>query len=104
MEKVTGKKATMWGPAIVGFGEYHYKYASGHEGDAPLLPSLQEKIVYLFTFRNSKAKAELLAKLGKYKMAKACLCIKKLADVDISILEQMITNFYHSQKDLHMGC
>ncbi|MEO7800488.1 MAG: DUF1801 domain-containing protein [Ginsengibacter sp.] len=105
MEKVTGKKANMWGPAIVGFGEYHYKYATGHEGDAPIIAfSPRKDSLSVYLSQQYHAKDEFLAKLGKHKMAKACLSIKKLADVDINILQQMITNSYHSQKDSHTGC
>ena len=81
----------MWGPTIVGFGSYHYKYETGHEGDAPLVgfsPRSTSLSVYLNPeFEN---KDELLAKLGKHKMAKSCLYINKLADVDTKVLKQII--------------
>lgn len=105
MEKVTGKKAVMWGPSIIGFGEYHYKYASGHEGDAPLVAfSPRKDSLSVYLSQQYEAKDELLEKLGKHKMAKACLSIKKLADVDINILQQMINNSYRSPKDIYAGC
>lgn len=81
----------MWGPTIVGFGSYHYKYETGHEGDAPLTgfsPRAASLSIYLSP--EFEKKDELLAKLGKHKMAKSCLYINKLADVDIKILKQMI--------------
>ena len=91
MEKVTGFKAKMWGPSIVGFGSYHYKYESGREGDAPLVgfsPRKNEISLYLSSsFENRDA---LLEKFGKHKSAKACIYIKKLADIDQEILKEMI--------------
>lgn len=105
MEKITGKKAVMWGPSIIGFGEYHYKYASGHEGDAPLVAfSPRKDSLSVYLSQQYEAKDELLEKLGKHKMAKSCLSIKKLADININILQQMITNSYRSPKDLSAGC
>jgi hypothetical protein len=91
MEKVTGFKAKMWGPSIVGFGSYHYKYESGREGDAPLVgfsPRKNEISLYLSSsFENRDA---LLEKFGKHKSAKACIYIKKLADIDQEIFKEMI--------------
>lgn len=105
MAKVTGKKAVMWGPAIVGFGKYHYKYASGREGDAPLVGfSPRKNSLSVYLRQEYESKAELLEKLGKHKISKACLYIKKLADVDTNILKQMICNSYNSKRDLHSGC
>lgn len=105
MEKITGKKAVMWGPSIIGFGEYHYKYASGHEGDAPLVAfSPRKDSLSVYLSQQYEAKDELIEKLGKHKMAKSCLSIKKLSDININILQQMITNSYRSPKDLYAGC
>ncbi len=91
MEQVTGAKPTMWGTAMVGFGSYHYVYDSGREGDSPLVafsPRAQAITVYLMTgFDGAEA---LLARLGKVKTAKACLYIKQMADVDQSVLEQLV--------------
>ncbi len=91
MEKVTGFKAKMWGPGIVGFGSYHYKYESGREGDAALVgfsPRKNEISLYLSSsFENRDA---FLEKFGKHKNAKACIYIKKLADIDQEILKEMI--------------
>jgi len=81
----------MWGPTIVGFGSYHYKYETGHEGDAPLTgfsPRSSSLSVYLSP--EFEKKDELLEKLGKHKMAKSCLYINKLADVDVKVLKQII--------------
>lgn len=98
MEKLTGKKAKMWGPSIVGFGKYHYKYATGHEGDmaavgfSPRKTNLTLYIVTGFGYlmdKNSGAQ-DLMAKLGKYKKGKACLYFKKLSDLNIDILTEII--------------
>ncbi|WP_321540366.1 DUF1801 domain-containing protein [Flavobacterium piscinae] len=90
MQEWYGFEPKMWGPTIIGFGDYHYKYASGHEGDAPLLgfsPRKAEFSLYVFSPREDNK--QLLDNFGKYKMGKACLYIKKLADIDISVLEAM---------------
>jgi hypothetical protein len=92
MQAQTGFEPKMWGPSIIGFGSYHYKYASGHEGDAPLVgfsPRKDAISLYLFNFNG---KDELLKKFGKHKAAKACIYVKKLADIDSKVLKTMITN------------
>ena len=92
MQAQTGFEPKMWGPSIIGFGSYHYKYASGHEGDAPLVgfsPRKDSISLYLFNFNG---KDELLKKFGKHKAAKACIYVKKLADIDSKVLKTMITN------------
>ncbi|TXK51579.1 DUF1801 domain-containing protein [Pontibacter qinzhouensis] len=91
MKKVTGKEPVMWGSSIVGFGRYHYRYDSGHEGDAPLLgfsPRKQNFSLYLLPGLQSQE--ELLAELGKHKAGKGCLYINKLADVNVSVLERLM--------------
>ncbi len=90
MSKATGAKAHMWGPTIVGFGTYHYKYDSGHEGDACIAGFSPRKAaisIYLAEFPERDA---LLAKLGKYKMGKSCLYVKKLDDIDMGVLKQLV--------------
>ncbi|HKJ19581.1 MAG TPA: DUF1801 domain-containing protein [Woeseiaceae bacterium] len=91
MRKATGKSAKMWGPSIVGYGAYHYKYASGREGDFLMTgfsPRKQALTVYVIPgFTPFEA---LMNKLGKYKTGKSCLYIKRLSDVDEKILEQLI--------------
>lgn len=90
---LTGFEPKMWGPSIVGFGSYHYKYASGHEGDAPLTgfsPRKDALAIYLATDFNEKQ--ELLQELGKHKTGAGCLYIKKLEDVKLPVLEKLITN------------
>ena len=90
MGKWTGFKPRMWGPTIIGFGSYHYQYASGHEGDAPILGFSPRKAQFSFYIYSKTEKSDaLLKKFGKFKMGKACIYVKKLADIDISILEQL---------------
>ncbi len=80
----------MWGPSIVGFGSYHYKYASGHQGDSALAAFAlrgSELVVYIMDF---EGRDDLLAKLGKHKTGKVCVYIKRLANVDLQVLETMV--------------
>ncbi len=94
MERVTGEPATMWGPTIVGFGRYHYRYASGHEGDACRVgfsPRSANLVLYVGGFPEYDA---LLARLGKHKRSKACLYVNKLADVDSEVLEEIVRRTY----------
>jgi hypothetical protein len=93
MEKVTGEKAKMWGPAIVGFGQYHYKYASGHEGDICKVGfSPRKGNLSLYVLAGAEGQNALLADLGKHKAGKGCLYIKKLSDIKLDVLETMIKN------------
>ncbi len=90
MSEWTGCEAKMWGPTIVGFGSYHYKYASGHEGDAPLIGFSPRKPAFsLYVFSQTEENKHLLNDLGKYKISKACIYIKKLSDINISVLKNM---------------
>nr|WP_294932655.1 DUF1801 domain-containing protein [uncultured Flavobacterium sp.] len=91
MQNVTGFEPRMWGSSIIGFGSYHYKYASGHEGDAPLVGFSPRKAAISLYIYLSDNKEELLSKLGKYKAAKSCIYIKKLTDIDLEILKIMIS-------------
>ena len=91
MQSATGEKAKMWGPAIVGFGSYHYVYDSGREGDMPIVGfSPRKAATALYNVRCSAGTEALLAKLGKHTVGKGCLYIKKLADVDRKVLEMMV--------------
>ena len=91
MENATGEKARMFGPTIIGFGQYHYKYASGHEGDAPLLAfSPRKAAISLYVTTGSDEQKLSLIGLGKYKMAKACLYVKRLEDINLEILERLM--------------
>ncbi len=91
MKNFSKAEPKMWGSSIVGFGSYHYKYASGHEGDTCLIgfASRKEAIVLYGIGRDEKIE-ELLSKLGKFKSGKGCLYIKKLADVDRKVLESLL--------------
>lgn len=92
MQKWSGFEPKMWGPTIIGFGSYHYKYASGHEGDAPLLGFSPRKAQFsLYVYSKTEKSDELLKDFGKFKMGKSCIYVKKLADIDISILEKLCT-------------
>ncbi len=93
MKKVTGEEPIMWGNSIIGFGNYHYKYASGREGDWFLTgfsPRKQNFSIYLMSCENEKKLNDLFAKLGKHKTGKSCLYFNKLADIDIRVLEKLI--------------
>ena len=89
-ERVTGEPATMWGPSIVGFGSYHYRYPSGHEGDmcrVGFSPRGANLVLYVGGFPDYAA---LLDRLGKHKTSKACLYVAKLADIDVEVLEHIV--------------
>lgn len=91
IQKATGFEPKMWGPSIIGFGSYHYKYESGHEGDAPLAGFSPRKAeISLYVYLTPEDREELLSKLGKHKAAKGCIYIKKLSDIDTEILQKMI--------------
>lgn len=90
MERLSGEPAMMWGPSIIGFGSCHYKYESGREGDMPRIgfsPQAKELVLYLIGgFPRHQA---LMDRLGKYRTGKSCLYIKRLADVDEAVLEEL---------------
>lgn len=91
MEEITGDKPKMWGPSIVGFGTWHYKYASGHEGDWPIAafsPRKKDLTVYLMVGFDKQR--ELMEKLGKHSTGKSCLYIKRLSDVHLPTLKKLI--------------
>lgn len=91
MKKVTGSPPKMWGPSIIGFGQYHYKYESGHEGDACIAGfSPRKGNITIYTMPGIIGQDELYKKLGKFKSSKACLYIKKLDDIDMSVLEKIV--------------
>jgi hypothetical protein len=92
MGRVTGLDPRMWGPSIVGFGSYHYVYESGREGDAPMVgfaPRGREMTLYVLA--DFPRRDALLAKLGKHRTGKSCLYIRRLADVDLVVLEKLVT-------------
>lgn len=89
--ETTGYPAKMWGPSIIGFGSYHYKYASGHEGDAPLVGFSPRKAKISLYFAPGDAKREeLLKDFGKHTSGKACIYINKVVDIDIDVLKALI--------------
>lgn len=91
MSKVSGEPAKMWGSSIVGFGRYHYRYDSGHEGDAPRVGfSPRKSALTLYVMDGFEGRDELVARLGKVKTGKSCLYINRLADVDAEVLEQIV--------------
>ncbi len=91
MHRVTGEEPVMWGPSIVGYGSYHYRYASGQEADWPVVgfsPRKQNLSIYIMTGFEECDK--LLSRLGKHKIGKSCLYVNKLADVDLDALESLV--------------
>jgi hypothetical protein len=91
MKEITGQEPKMWGDSIIGFGNYHYKYATGREGDwfvTGFSPRKQNLTLYIMSGFDEYD--ELLKKLGKYKTGKACLYLNKLADVEISVIKELI--------------
>jgi hypothetical protein len=92
-KSITGLEPKMWGPTIIGFGNYHYKYESGHEGDAPLAAfSPRKDSLVLYFAPEFENREVLLSQLGKHKSSVACVYVKKLSDIDLKILEIMIVN------------
>ncbi|MBT8296829.1 MAG: DUF1801 domain-containing protein [Maribacter sp.] len=91
MKEITGEDPVMWGPSIIGFGSYHYKYDSGREGDMLLTgfsPRKQNLSLYIMAgFSNY---GSLMQKLGKYKTGKSCLYIKRLSEINIDVLKELI--------------
>ncbi len=91
MKKITGSAPKMWGPTIIGFGTYHYKYESGHEGDSCLTGFSPRKAnTTIYVMPGFTGQTDLQEKLGKHKAGKGCLYIKRLDDVDLNILTKMI--------------
>jgi len=93
MERLTGCKATMWGSSIVGFDQYQYRLASGQVGESCITgfsPRKGDLTIYLLAGYEERGTKALLAKLGKHKLGKVCLYLKRLADVDMAVLEQLI--------------
>ena len=92
-ERVTGLKPKMWGPSLIGYGRYHYKYDSGREGDMLMTgfsPRKANLVMYIMPGYRSDAMQEKLSRLGKHKLGKSCLYINKLADVDMDVLEEIV--------------
>ena len=104
MQSAAGERPKMWGPSIIGFGSYHYTYESGREGDMPLIsfsPRKAATVLYIMTGFDGADK--LLAKLGKHTGGKACLYVKKLADVDQKVLEALIVKSVAAMRERYPG-
>jgi Domain of unknown function (DU1801) len=93
LAKLTGEQARMWGPSIVGFGSYRYTYESGRSGESCATGfAIRGKDLVIYLVAESDDQAALLGRLGKHKMGKACLYVKRLADLDLAVLEQLVAN------------
>jgi hypothetical protein len=104
MIEATGEKPVMWGSSIIGFGSYHYKYATGREGDWLLIglsPRKQNISIYFMDGFSSYEK--LLAKLGKHKIGKSCLYINKLADIDMKVLTDLVRRSVKNMRKKYPG-
>lgn len=102
LRKVTKSEPKMWGPSIVGFGSYHYKYESGREGDSCLTGfAIRKAELVVYLTAEAPGQAALLAKLGKHKLGKSCLYFKRLADLDTSVLEQLVAGSVAEVKRRH---
>ena len=101
-KRVTKQQPRMWGPSIVGYGSYSYEYESGHSGEACLVGFAvrgRELVVYILA--ENPSQRELLARLGKHKMGKSCLYFKRLADLDVEVLESLIAGSVADVKRRH---
>ena len=102
MQEVTHFEPKMWGPSIIGFGSYHYKYDSGHEGDAPLVGfSPRKGAISLYVYTSPDDRDELLSKLRKHKASKGCIYIKKLADIDVEVLKDLVLHSLENLKKIY---
>ena len=100
--ETTGFPAKMWGPSIIGFGSYHYKYESGHEGDAALVGFSPRKAKISLYFATGDAKREVLLKdFGKHTSGKACVYINKVADIDVEVLKALINQSVTFLQDIY---
>ncbi len=99
MWEATGQDPVMWGTAIVGFDQYHYKYESGHEADMCLIGfSPRKQNLTLYLTQDFDKYEKLLSKLGKHKTSKACIYINKLDDIDTAVLKNLIAETYKNEK------
>ncbi len=102
MRRVTGCEPVLWGPSIVGFDRYHYRYASGHEGESCVIGFAARKTdLTLCLATGFEGMEALLAQLGKHKVSKACLYLKRLADVQLPVLEQLLTQAVAESRRRH---
>jgi hypothetical protein len=104
MSAATGEPATMWGPSIIGFGRYHYRYESGHEGDAALVGfSPRKGAISLYTWTAPDTRAGLLERLGRHKAGVGCVYVRKLSDVDEDVLVELIEKSVAFTRSQHVG-
>lgn len=97
MTRVTGQPAKMWGPSIVGFGSYHYRYASGREGDAPAAAfSPRKAATTIYLYDGIDAHADLVEQVGPHTTGVGCLYLKDLAEVDLAALEELVAASYRT--------
>lgn len=102
MEEITGEKPKMWGPSIVGFGTYRYKYASGREGDWPIAAfSPRKKDLTLYIMAGFDKYDELMQQLGKHSTGKSCLYIKRLSDIHVPTLKKLIKESVKHMRKLY---
>lgn len=90
MAEISGEPAMMWGPSIIGFGRYHYRYDSGHEGEAPLLgfsPRKANLVLYMTACHDERA--DFLNRLGKHRSGQSCVYVNRLSDVDLDVVAEM---------------
>jgi hypothetical protein len=98
MGSITGLPAKMWGSAIIGFDSRHYKYDSGHEGDTPVVAFSPRKAAISLYLCGFPSRDILLQKFGKYKTGKGCIYVKKLSDIDMAVLKEMVTASFANYK------
>lgn len=93
LKRVTRHSPRMWGPSIVGYGSYRYRYESGHTGEAPVAGfAIRGRDIVLYLSMESEEQRALLARLGRHRTGKACLYIRQLADLDLAVLEALVAN------------
>lgn len=92
MTRLSGEPATLWGPTILGFGAYHYRYDSGREGDSIRVGFSPRKPAFVLYMKATSERPDLLAKLGKHTVKGGCLHVKRLRDIDLPVLEEMVVN------------
>jgi len=101
-EEVSGEPPVMWGPSIIGFGRYHYRYASGHEGDAPRLgfsPRKAQTVLYVMS--GAEGQAGMIARLGKVKSSVACMYVNRLDQIDLGVLREMAVASLAHMRELY---
>jgi hypothetical protein len=104
MQRATKHPPVMWGESIVGFGSYRYTYASGHSGESCATGfAARKNDISIYLLADTPSQQQLLSRLGKHKMGKACLSIKRLADVDLKVLEQLVSESFNEINRRHEG-